>query len=279
MEKYIFFAENDNTATASGYSIDTVTNTLKNIGFSAEGQPIPRTVRKEILIKKPSLFIIMTREEFKTINNNTNTNEKIMYDKNGSIIPVENVKGQLQTGRVETPFGGGGEIMTVRVTYNYTTVTVPGALPVMSTLIGDAFGMMRAVNTGLDTLAAAKANGLVETGTFGGSTTSVLRAMSTKGVRFHIFQAEAAAASYWTNKVPARLLTANVQGSAQAIDMNFQLFQDGSQFNANIRQIPNFRFTISERTAIQILVNEGESAAFTFQARATGLSNIMELEA
>lgn len=277
MEKYIFFAENDNTATASGYSIDTAEGTLKYIGFSAAGQPIPRTVGKQILIKKPGLFLIMTREEFKTINNNTNS-EKIMYDKNGSIIPVENVKGQLQTGRVETPFGGGGEIMTVRVTYDYTTVTVPNAVPVMSTLIGDAFGMMRAVSPTLDNLTAAKGNGLVETGTFGSSTTSVLRSMSTKGVRFHIFQAEAAAASYWTNKVPARLLTANVQGSAQAIDMNFQLFQDGSQFNANIRQIPNFRFTISERTAIQILVNEGESAAFTFQARATGLSNIMELE-
>lgn len=277
MEKYIFFAENDNTATASGYSIDTAEGTLKYIGFSAAGQPIPRTVAKQILIKKPGLFLIMTREEFKTINNNTN-NEKIMYDKNGSIIPVENVKGQLQTGRVESPFGGGGEIMTVRVTYDYTTVTVPNAVPVMSTLIGDAFGMMRAVSPTLDNLTAAKGNGLVETGTFGSSTTSVLRSMSTKGVRFHIFQAEAAAASYWTNKVPARLLTANVQGSAQAIDMNFQLFQDGSQFNANIRQIPNFRFTISERTAIQILVNEGESAAFTFQARATGLSNIMELE-
>jgi hypothetical protein len=277
MEKYIFFAENDNTATASGYSIDTAEGTLKYIGFSAAGQQIPRTVGKQILIKKPGLFLIMTREEFKTINNNTN-NEKIMYDKNGSIIPVENVKGQLQTGRVESPFGGGGEIMTVRVTYDYTTVTVPNAVPVMSTLIGDAFSMMRAVSPTLDNLTAAKGNGLVETGTFGSSTTSVLRAMSTKGVRFHIFQAEAAAASYWTNKVPARLLTANVQGSAQAIDMNFQLFQDGSQFNANIRQIPNFRFTISERTAIQILVNEGESAAFTFQARATGLSNIMELE-
>ncbi len=277
MEKYIFFAENDNTATASGYSIDTAEGTLKYIGFSAAGQPIPRTVGKQILIKKPGLFLIMTREEFKTINNNTN-NEKIMYDKNGSIIPVENVKGQLQTGRVESPFGGGGEIMTVRVTYDYTTVTVPGAVPVMSTLIGDAFGMMRAVSPTLDNIVSAKANGLVETGTFGSSTTNVLRQMSTKGVRFHIFQAEAAAASYWTNKVPARLLTANVQGSAQAIDMNFQLFQDGSQFNANIRQIPNFRFTISERTAIQILVNEGESAAFTFQARATGLSNIMELE-
>ena len=225
MEKYIFFAENDNTATASGYSIDTAEGTLKYIGFSAAGQPIPRTVGKQILIKKPGLFLIMTREEFKTINNNTN-NEKIMYDKNGSIIPVENVKGQLQTGRVESPFGGGGEIMTVRVTYDYTTVTVPNAVPVMSTLIGDAFGMMRAVSPTLDNLTAAKGNGLVETGTFGSSTTSVLRSMSTKGVRFHIFQAEAAAASYWTNKVPARLLTANVQGSAQAIDMNFQLFQE-----------------------------------------------------
>lgn len=268
--KYIF-TESGNNAVPTGYAIDPA-GAVIYVGFEIDGKRVPAMVQKSKVLSRQDIAVVTTGEKFNQIIKQNNSNK---MDRNFAILNAENVSGKAQAVRMETPEGGGTDVMVINVVYDYTSPTAPGTP--LSVLIGDAFDMIKSRQPSLHNLAAAKANGLVEAGTFGSSTTDILRKMSTKGVRFHIFQGEAGAASYWTNKVPARLLTANVQGSAQSIDMNFSLYQDGSQFNDKIRQIPNFRWTISEFTAIQISVNDGEYASFNFHARSTGAANLMEL--
>jgi hypothetical protein len=160
---------------------------------------------------------------------------------------------------------------------DYSAPTVPGTAD-LQTLIGDGYDMIKTVNPSFDNLATCVANNLKVSGTYGSKTIEILRNLSVNQVRFHVLQGEASAASYWSNKAFAvRLLASNAQGSASGVNMDFNLNQDGSQFNDKIRQIPNFRFTISGYTAMQIAVNEGEQVTFTFKFRSSGAAQIMEL--
>lgn len=296
--QYIFI-KNGDYAQPSGFAIDS-SNNLKYIGFEVNGNKAPAMVNASDIMQRPDISILMDYNYFKTlavaqnidINNNTNffnqqqQNRNSMYNinptpagmvgnLNPTVIPVETVRGSMQTGRVETPFQSGGEIITFQLSLDYSNPIAPGTDA--SILVGDAFDIIKVLNPTFDNATAAKANGLSVSGTYGGLTLEVIQKLSTKGVRFHIFQGEATAASYWSNKVAAQLIYANAQGSSQFINMDFQLYQDGSQFNDKIRQIPNFRFIISEYTAIRILVNNGEAVNFTFKFQSTGAANVMEL--
>jgi hypothetical protein len=296
--QYIFI-KNGDMANPSGYAIDNQ-NILKYIGFEVNGNKAPNIVSAADILTRPDIAILMDYNYFRTlaiaqnldINNNTNffnqsqTQNRMMYNVNPTgagmvgnvnptVIPVETVRGAMQTGRVETPFQSGGEIITFQLSLDYSNPTAPGTDA--SILVGDAFDIIKTLNPSFDNSVAAAANGFVTNGTYGVKTLDVIQKLSTKGVRFHIFQGEATAASYWSNKVAAQLIYANAQGSSQFINMDFQLYQDGSQFNDKIRQIPNFRFIISEYTAIRILVNNGESVNFTFKFQSTGAANVMEL--
>ena len=274
MKKYIFICNNiGNYCSPSGYTIDQ-DGKLENIGFVVDGVKIPETVGTEIIKSNTNLFLILTQSEFNKITQNQKINT--MFDKNGTIIPVENVRGGLDLGRVEDDNGGGAENMTIFLTLDYTDPTAPGTN--LSTLLGDGFDMMKNVDRTLDNLAAAVANGLLISGTYGDETINVLNKMSIDQVRLHVMQGESSAASYWSNKTPAYILKSNGQGSAQKVAMNFQLNQDGSQFNDKIRQVPNFRCTLSTRVAIQLFVNNGEYVSYNFQFRSAGRAKIMQLE-
>jgi hypothetical protein len=203
-------------------------------------------------------------------------NSKQMSKMNNTLVLTENAIGQESVGRVETPFGGGQSVVTLQVGFDYTTVTVPGTAD-LSVLIGDAADMIKAKDSKWDNLAACVANGLVVTGTFGTRSVEILNKLAKNQVRFHTMQGEAAAASYWSNKVPMAVLSSNIQGNPNVLDVDFQINQDGSQFNDKIRQVPGFRFTISDFTAIQVSVLEGEKVAFTFKVRSYGAAQIMEL--
>jgi len=298
--QYIFI-KNGDLAQPSGYAIDN-NNQLKYIGMEVNGNRAPSMVAASDILTRPDIAILMDYNYFKTLavaqnidltnnnlnflNNNQTAVNNMMYTNNPTpsgrvgnlsptIVPVETVRGAMQTGRIETPFQSGGEIITFQLSLDYSNPTGPGTDA--SILVGDAFDIIKTLNPAFDNLTAATANGFVTGGTYGAKTLEVIQKLSTKGVRFHIFQGEATAASYWSNKVASQLIYANAQGSSQFINMDFQLYQDGSQFNDKIRQIPNFRFTISEYTAIRILVNNGESVNFTFKFQSTGAANVMEL--
>jgi hypothetical protein len=261
MEKYILI-KTGNVGTPSGYYINQTGE------LTAAQLPDACPVPLEKIDN--NLFIILTQEEFLNLKN------KNMNKVNNTLVLSENVIGQEQTGRVETPFGGGQSVVTLQVGFDYTTVTVPGTAD-LSVLIGDAADMIKAKDSKWDNLAACVANGLVVTGTFGTRSVEILNKLAKNQVRFHTMQGEAAAASYWSNKVPMSVLSSNIQGNPNVLDVDFQINQDGSQFNDKIRQVPGFRFTISDFTAIQISVLEGEKVAFTFKVRSYGAAQIMEL--
>jgi len=280
-QRYIFISKGNSTAAPSGYTINEASQ-LNYVGYVLDGVKLPGVVKLETLQARPDLFLIATDMQLQKIKENqnsttTNTNTTKM-DKStmfNSILPAENVGGQNELVRMETPENGNASIITVNIALNYSTPDV-GA-PTASLLIGDGFDIIKTANPTFDNVEAAVAAGLVIGGTFGTSTLTILKNMSIKGVRFHIFQGEANAASYWSNKVAARQLETNPQGSTNFVDMDFQLYQDGSQFNDKIRQIPNFRFSISEWTALQIIVLPGETVNLTMKYQSVGKGNAMQL--
>lgn len=261
MEKYILI-KNGNVGTPSGYYINQ-TGELTALQLP-EAIPVPLEKIDN------NLFIILTQEEFTNFKT-----QKQMSKMNNTLVLTENAIGQESVGRVETPFGGGQSVVTLQVGFDYTNATVAGTD--LSTLIGDAADMIKAKDSKWDNLAAAVANGLVVTGTWGTRSVEILNKLAKNQVRFHTMQGEAAAASYWSNKVPMSVLSSNIQGNPNVLDVDFQINQDGSQFNDKIRQVPGFRFTISDFTAIQIVVNNGEKVSFTFKVRSYGAAQIMEL--
>lgn len=261
MEKYILI-KNGSTATPSGYYI--------NQTGELTALQIPEAVPVPLEKVDKNLFIILTQEEFLNFKSS-----KQMQKMNNTVILTENAIGQESVGRVETPFGGGQSVVTLQVGFDYTAPVAPGKD--LSVLIGDAADMIKAKDPKFDTLALAVANGLVVTGTWGTRSVEILNKLAKNQVRFHTMQGEAAAASYWSNKVPMAVLSSNIQGNPNVLDVDFQINQDGSQFNDKIRQVPGFRFTISDFTAIQIVVLNGEKVSFTFKIRSYGAAQIMEL--
>ena len=260
MEKYILI-KNGNVGTPSGYYI------------SEKGELIALTLPEScpVPLEKidKNLFIILTQEEFSNFKNRN------MNKVNNTLVLTENAIGQESVGRIETPFGGGQSVVTLQVGFDYTNPTAPGKD--LSVLIGDAADMIKAKDAKWDNLSTAVGNGLVVTGTWGARSVEILNKLAKNQVRFHTLQGEAAAASYWSNKVPMAVLSSNIQGNPNTLDVDFQINQDGSQFNDKIRQVPGFRFTISDFTAIQIVVNNGEKVNFTFKVRSYGAAQVMEL--
>lgn len=261
MEKYILI-KNDNFGIPSGYYLNDK-GEITSVTLPA-ACPVPL----EKIDK--NLFIILTQEEFSNLKNS-----KTMNRVNNTLVLAENTIGQETVGRVETPFGGGQSVVTLQVGFDYTAPV--GAGKDLSVLIGDAADMIKAKDAKWDNLAVAVANGLVVTGTWGARSVEILNKLAKNQVRFHTMQGEAATASYWSNKVPMAVLSSNIQGNPNTLDVDFQINQDGSQFNDKIRQVPGFRFTISDFTAIQIVVNNGEKVNFTFKVRSYGAAQIMEL--
>ena len=261
MEKYILIDRGD-YGQPSGYMV------CKDGSVKAINIENVKNVPKNLI--DTNLFILTSEENLKK-----SLNQKTM-NKNNSFVMAENVVGQETVSRIETPYGGGMSVVTLQLGFDYTTVTAPGTAD-LSVLIGDAADAMRAKDGKLDNLTAAVANGLVVTGTFGSRTVEILNKLAKNQVRFHTMQGEAAAASYWSNKVPMKTLSSNIQGNPSSLDVDFQINQDGSQFNDKIRQVPGFRFTLSDFTALQIAVNEGEKVSFTFKVRSYGAAQIMEL--
>ena len=261
MEKYILI-KNGNFGTPTGYYL------------SDKGELIALTLPDACPVPLEkidnNLFIILTEQEFLNLKNS-----KTMSKMNNTVVLTENTIGQESTGRIETPFGGGQSIVTLQVGFDYTSPV--GAGKDLSVLIGDAADMIKAKDAKFDNLSTAVANGLVVTGTWGTRSVEILNKLAKNQVRFHTMQGEAAAASYWSNKVPMAVLSSNIQGNPNVLDVDFQINQDGSQFNDKIRQVPGFRFTISDFTAIQIIVNNGEKVSFTFKVRSYGAAQVMEL--
>lgn len=283
-QRYIFISKGNSSAAPSGYTINEA-GALSYVGFVVDGNKIPGIVQTAELMKRQDLFLVITDTQLQTLkekqNSNTtkqNTTTMNNDSKNqffNTIMPAENLGGQAELVRMETPDNGTASVITVNIGLNYSTPDV-GA-PIASLLIGDAFDIIKTANPAYDNTEAAVAANLLITGTFGAKTLDILKQMAIKGVRFHIFQGQANSADYWSNKVAARQLETNPQGSTSFVDMDFQLYQDGSQYNDKIRQIPNFRFTISEWTALQIVLNPGETVNLTMKYQSVGKGNAMQL--
>jgi hypothetical protein len=272
--KYIYIDSGRGSVYPSGFAIDEKGQIIE-VGKSDEkGRAFP--IVKTAAVLPGNLFSIWTQDTFNKFQQQTKQTTTMQRNNELSFINTQNVGGGTEIGRVENPFNGGQELITVKLVLDYSSPLAPGDN--LSTIVGDGSDVIRSVNPTYDNTATAVANGMKVDGTYGSKTLDVLKALSQNLMRFHNLQAEASAASYWNNKSFAvKQLSANGQGSASGINVDFSLYQDGSQFNDKIRNIPNFRFTISNFTALQILVNNGESVTYTFKFQSAGTAGIMEL--
>jgi hypothetical protein len=264
MEKYILIDQNG-AGQPSGYS-------LKD-GGEISKIDVKNAVTVPYQKINQNLFILVTEEQFNQIFKNHQS--KIMQ-KNSSFVMAENVAGQEKLSRIETPFGGGMTEITLTLSINYSAPTNPAG-PDLKLLLGDSANAMKTKDSTLDTLAACVANNCIIDGTFKTGTVAVINDFAKNQLRFSGLQAEANASSYWGNKVPARLLSSNIQGNPTTLDVDFNQNQDGSQFNDKIRRLPEFKFTLSDFTAMQISVNKGETLSVSFKIKSYGAAQIMEL--
>ena len=81
---------------------------------------------------------------------------------------------------------------------------------------------------------------------------------ATDYLRLHTYQGEANTNTYWSTGIPARQYTTNVQGATSFVNLDFNLNQDGSQFNEQIRRIGNWRFVLGTMTLLAALLYLGQ---------------------
>ena len=278
MQKYIF-TRTENGASPTGYTIDE-NGKMYFVGFSFDGHTLSPNAEYPAgkILQRPDLAILIQKDQFKaqankqnlSINNNNNTSQMQHNKMNPAVIPVETASGQLVTGRDETQYSQGGEIITLNVSLDYTTAG--GADPqTVDVLIGDGTGII-ANRLGLPALPIT----MVVGGTFGAATLSLLKNFALSDyIRLHTYQGEANTATYWSSGIPAQTIESNIQGSLKTVNIDFNLNQDGSQFNEKIRRVGDFRFILATFTAIKQSLQKGDLVNLTFKAQSVGTSRGM----
>lgn len=290
--KYIFYKDPaDGMAVPTGYALDLTGNFIA-IGYIVNGFQVPPRVNTGYVLSRPNISTLMERDLFignlrkqnlplipyptqntgatpSTANLNNSQNQNQMYNnsQNPAIVPVESVSGQLTTARTEQPYNEGGEILTLNISLDNS-----GAAATSQILIGDGADLIDNQLGGLTTDPA-----FVVGGTYGVKTLDILRSLSLRGIRMHVFQAEANASAYFSTGTPVKKLYSNIQGSIQSVVVDFNLNQDGSQFNDKIRRIGDFRFLITEMSAIFVSLEPGDVLNITMKVQSTGTAREMIL--
>lgn len=279
MQKYIFI-RTDNGASPTGYMTDE-NGVLSYVGFTLGGQSLNPAVEYPAgkVLQRPDLAVLMQADQFRTLAakqnlnyNKTESNTMQMQNNNmnPAVIPVETANGQYVTARDETQYSQGGEIITLNVSLDYTGALGPDPEQV-DVLIGDGTGII-ANRLNLPALPAS----LVVGGTFGTATLSLLKQFALSDyIRLHTYQGEANSATYWSTGIPAQTISSNIQGSLTTVNVDFNLNQDGSQFNEKIRRIGDFRFILATFTAIKQTLSKGDLVNLTFKAQSVGTSRGM----
>lgn len=275
MQKYVFI-RTTNGASPTGYMLDP-NGVLTWVGFSFDGYTLsPKNeYNAGKVLSKPDLAVLIQPDQFQQLaakqNLYQNQNSATMQHNNlNAIVPVETPAGQMVTARDETQYSQGGEIITLNVSLDYTGATGPDPAEV-DVLIGDGTGII-ANRLNLPALPAT----LVVGGTFGAATLSLLKQFALSDyIRLHTYQGEANSATYWSTGIPAQRIEANIQGSLTVVNLDFNLNQDGSQFNEKIRRIGDFRFILATFTAIKQTLKKGDLVNLTFRAQSVGTSRGM----
>ena len=275
--RYIFIKTPDGYCKPSGYTM--TGDQLQYVGFvmpDGKGGKVHLYAKTSCskVLSRPDVAILMNEAQFEqlvpTKKNLEKNNSSMDHMSSKTIILSETPQGKIKTAREETPYGEGGQLIELSLTLDYTNPAAgaPQALPVV---MGDGAGIVK--NYTPDSILADQiAAGLVIDGTHGANTLQIFNDLI-KGapLRLHTYQGEANNASYWTKGNPAQTVEAGIQGSLKKNNLALNVFQDGTQFNREIRQIADWRFIVSQVTALVQTVQQGDLVTLHFVGRSVGV--------
>jgi hypothetical protein len=263
----IYLADGDGLATASGYM------KMPDGSYFLSGTPA-NTPRTKVSVLVASGVPVYQRGEFQNLLNSNSKSQPMYHNKNmgynqaqpnQTIKRVETPQGQLAQVRAEVP-AAMGEVLT----WNIILDNLLGAAPVQG-ILGDGWDLI-ALQKGLPAFPATFVIG----GTFGTATIAqVNKIVKVNNVRIHKFQGEANLSDFWASS-PFKIAETDLQGSVTERVIDFNLNQDGTQFDTKFRLVPDFRFIFAGENGIFFEIPAGRKVSLTVKVQSYGAAELME---
>ena len=265
--KYIYIDKGGGLADPTGYATDG--DQLVYVGFSSDGVKAPYNVPSG-KIKLDKNLVLMSVKNFENLVNNKAKAMAKDYSQIGAPInSAETTTGAVVKYREETP-SVSSPIQTLVVTLDGSAMAANTSALV---LIGD--GARGAQYAGAGVTSAENgdiAGGPVVRGNFGVQTLNWVRNMCANGTiilqEMQLTSTGTNPTTYFSKGVVAKMLSINPEASVQESNINMDITQDGSQFQQNVRRFADFKYTLSNRTALRFLIEAGDILTMNFKIRA-----------
>ena len=257
MEQYIFIDSGGGYARPSGFAL--IDGSAVYVGTMADGVEAPAKVAISKL-KNNGLAIVMSPKQFQAKINNSKTMAKD-YSKS-TINVAETVSGKKALYREEVA-GDFSNLQTLTVTLDGSAI---GAGESVVFLLGDGAKGIEYAGGGTSD---PTYSGLVVDGNFGANTANWIKNKVNGGaIRLKTMQLTSGgknANTYFNKGTVVQALSIDSQAAIKRANINMNINQDGSQFQQFIRRFPNFRFLLSNDTALGIRIDSGDILTLTFQ--------------
>ena len=242
---------------------------MPNGSYQLTGTPSNSPAMRIADLKRNGVPVFSRQAFIKIIN--PQTQNKVMNYKgvqansSQTIKGAETAHGQYQKVRAEVP-SLVGDILT----WNLILDNTLGAADVEG-VIGDGWDLI-ALKRAFPAFPATFVIG----GVFGAATLAQInKIVGHTPVRVHYFQGEASDSAFWSS-VPFKTATTDLQGSLTERIMDFNLSQDGTQFNTEFRLIKDFRYIFSRNNGLTFKIPAGKQVALTFKVQSYAAAALME---
>ena len=264
-EKYIYVSIGGGLAVPSGY-IKNDAGKAEFIGYAANGVTAPPQLTAA-QVKSSYELELMTAEELNKLKIlSTEKNSNMAKDYNSSAInSYENLAGQKGLYREESA-GMGPMEQTLSVTLDATKLTADS----VKVLLGDGSDGMRLNGEGVKLATDAGGEGLVIDGPMGKNTLVWLSNMANNGMmRLHWaqFTDTATGGDWFAIGKPARKAYQNLEGDISGVNVPFQLYKGGDTQQPKYQILPDFRFDLSNMTALILTLKKGDVIQLNFKLR------------
>ena len=268
----IIYTENDSgLAVISGYGLDDSGRIVKiPQDANIEGAQVTTIEQAQL-----EAAFIPSEELQSIIKSSSNPTPQIMHN-NGAFAQAENAQGALSTTRLETqgfgPFLASYNLVFANASLNEVNVLITGSKVLQ-------------LNTNLPPLPDAP--DFTINGTVGAnSLAQILAFLERSNMNLHKMQITATKTSDGSPAPDAfdsanllQSVTTDLNGNLTRYQQNFQITQDGSQYNQNIRLVSNFRGILGNLNGLQIKVPAGRKLSMNFDIYSIGGAEAMTLYA
>ena len=199
-----------------------------------------------------------------------------MYN-NGSnspaIIPAETATGGLITNRTEVP-SQSAAMITWNLVLNFGTPAVADTADYYDFVIGDGQGLIQITNPAS---ALPVGTGFKFGGTYAAASLSALNNIIKRdNIRLHSMQVSVNDPEVFANAEFMRQARTNYQGSVSVIPFNFEITQDGTQYNEKKRLLREARIILGGNNAILVRVPKLANVSINFYFQSVSVARDME---